>query len=161
MKKEVIKLIKSNEIRLKKITREQFNYINNKLEKVNVKFNLEESTYGILYKNKIVGLISLSKWYTNDLTINIEVLKEYRGKNIATYAIEKIIEICGKVNVNIERFLYNTSPNNISANKAIQKLNWSKTSEFDDNMILEGTSFFNIYYKENPYYKRKVKKNDE
>lgn len=113
-------------------------------------------SYGIYYKDKLIGLINLSSMFDN-LSITIAIKKEYRGNGFASIAVNELVENFGKDYPEIEKFIYNVSTNNISSNKAAKKLNWKETSEYDEVMLDEGGQFFNIFYKINPYFKKTPK----
>lgn len=152
-------MINYNSITLSPITEEAFNQIydilkQDDLAKKYVFFNYEDA-HGIFYEKRLVGLFKLSSFIGNSLSISIAILNEYRGKGIAQIARMKIVELYGKEYPDVKLFISNTIPNNKSSNKSLQNLGWQQTHEYDEIMIDEGAEFFNIYFKENPYYEKK------
>lgn len=153
-------MVDYNSVMLSPITEEAFNSIYNILEKDElvkkyVYFNYEY-TNGIFYKGNLVGLFKLNNFIDNSLSISIAILNEYRGKGIAQIARKQIVELYGKEYPEIKLFISNVKPENKSSNKSLQNLGWKQTHEYDEMMIDEGSEFFNIYYKENPYYEKKA-----
>ena len=100
----------------------------------NIKLNIDDidknlifnpiSTYSITIDKKIIGLITFFDWYPNHVAISIIVDKRYRGKGIAGIALEKVIDLHGRNNTSINRFLYNVSQKNKSSIRVMEKLNW-------------------------------------
>ncbi len=149
-------MINENSIILQQISKEQFNIIysllrEEGLEYVSFSYN---DVNGILYKKKIIGLFKLKKFIDNNLSIDIAILNEYKGKRIAPITLEKIVKTYGEKYPNIKRFIANTSPFNKPVIKSFSNSSWTQTYEYDELMIDEGSEFYNIYYKENPYYKK-------
>ena len=145
-----------NLIKVKHINEEEMNNIRNYFSKYEdtKNYGLFGYIYGIFYEDNIIGVIGLDSLFDN-LSITVLIKEEYRNYGIAGVAINKLIDIFGNEYSHIERFYYDVSPQNISSNKAIKKIEWKSTSEFDDIMLNEGGQFLNIYYKNNPYYKKK------
>lgn len=150
-----------NLVKVKSVKEEDVKNILLKLSEDEISRNLNFSCghiFGVYYCDNLVGLVGLSSWYPDNLSITIALLNEYRGKGIAVEAINKLVFEIGKIFPANAKFLYNVSSNNISSLRVAKKLNWAKTSEFDEAMLDEGGEFFNIYYKDNPYYLNDVGK---
>ena len=138
------------------ITKEEYNKIPEENLKGFVNFSYSRNLNGIYCNNVLVGLISLSPAF-GYLSIDMMILPAYRHHGIASLVLSKIIEQ-GKNYPEYERFICLCSPNNIASNKLMQKLHWSADTSFDDVMLNEGGEFFNIYYRDNPYYHNLTRK---
>lgn len=116
-----------------------------------------QNTLGVFFDNQLVGLFTLKKFIGNTLAIHMILLPEYRGKGIGSTTINKIVNELGQNYPNIEYFIANTSDDNKKAIDSLIRAGWKKTYEYDEEMDNEGSEFFVIYQKENPYYSKKVK----
>ena len=113
---------------------------------------------GIYLNNILIGLYSLGLTFNEYLSLDIFLISPFRGHHLAPSIIENIILYEGKNNTHIKRFIAMVSPLNERSNKVFQKLKWNVDSSYDEVMLEEGGEFFNIYYKENPYYENSLKR---
>ena len=114
---------------------------------------------GIYLNNTLIGLYSLGITFNEYLSLDIFIFPSFRGRHLTGYTIENIILYEGENNPSIEKFMAMVSPLNKRSNIVFQKLKWQVDSSYDEAMLNEGGEFFNIYYKENPYYENSLKKN--
>ena len=114
---------------------------------------------GIYLNNTLIGLYSLGLTFNEYLSLDIFIFLRFRGHHLGKFAIQDIILYEGENNPSIERFIALVSPLNERSNKVFQKLKWQVDSSYDEAMLNEGGEFFNIYYKENPYYENSLKRN--
>ena len=93
-------------------------WIENSLNRINC-----FEVIGIRQKNKIIGLVSLSKISDEELSISlIAVNKNFQNKGFGTALVKKAIEIAKKGN--FKRLSVTTQEDNINAMKFYQKLNF-------------------------------------
>ena len=154
-----------NKINLYSLKKEDFKKIADKLNNdpdVNkfVRFYDYETAVGIFYNNQLVGLFSLNRFINNSLAIHIAILKEFRNKGIGSKVLNKIVEDYGITYSEVEFFTVNINYKNKTAIDFVNKLGWNNTHKYDEIMDNEGSEFFIIYEKGNPYYHRKVKSYD-
>lgn len=152
-----------NTITIKEIFCEEFNSIKNKIKK-EYNENKEHSlpnfvdftrytpeTYGIYNGKQLLGLFRFKNFIV-DKTIEIYILPDFRGLNIASQATDLLIINYGSKYPKCQNFYINISNKNERSLKSIKKGDWIQTHEFDDIMMEEGAGMFTVYYKPNPYY---------
>ena len=84
------------------------------------------------------------------------VIDHDNAKEIA----EAIVNTFGEKDPNVKQFMINVKCGNTYGMEFARNLGWIETHEYDELMIAEGSEFFSLYKKENPYYKfleRKLK----
>ncbi len=154
-------------INLKKLTLEQFNYIMDDLNKdekkfVNFTYNSDFhqkhscNSTGIFLDDKLVGIFYIVEIWKIP-AIRLAILREYRGKNIATYATDKIIDEYGKIFFDIPYFYSEVDPFNQNAINLMKKSSWERNYNFDEIISNEGGSEFLLYTKPNPHFKKEIK----
>ena len=114
---------------------------------------------GIYLNNNLIGLYSLGLTFNEYLSLDIFIFPSFRGHHLGEFVIQDLILCEGENNPSIEKFMALVSPLNVRSNKVFQKLKWQVDSSYDEAMLNEGGEFFNIYYKENPYYENSLKRN--
>lgn len=112
---------------------------------------------GIFYNTFLIGLFQLDLFIDENLAISLALLQSYRGKGIASIVRDRIVLEYGKQYPKAKWFICNFVPRNVAAYKSITSSDWIQTHVYDERMMNEGAAFFNIFYKENPYYKDKEK----
>lgn len=141
-------------VSLCQISEEDFNRVNDNLKDQHyVKFSYS-NVIGIVYENNIVGLISMTPFIDESLSISIAILNEYRGKGIASEACNTLFDTFASEYPNVKSFMYNSDSYNEASRKAAKKLGWERTYDYDQAMEDEGAEYFIIYRKYNPYYKK-------
>lgn len=144
-------------VTLGEINEETFNKVYNNMLKDGlnyVHFYYTQNTYGIFYQGVPVGLFRLDRWIERNISISIAILNEYRGNGIAPIATDLIVDVFGEYYPDAKEFLANINPNNESSARAINKAGWKVTYEYNELMMEEGAEWFNVYYRNNPYYEK-------
>ena len=117
-----------------------------------VTFLDSNTPYGIIYNNKIVGYYKLRRYIKGNISIDLAIIPEYRGKKIASKVVDMIIEKHGNDYQGAKYFLTTINYKNIKALKSIENTDWIRTTEFDEVMEAEGAEKFIIFAKKNPYH---------
>ncbi len=154
-------MISATDINFKNISLEEFNIINNDIKKDKKQYvsfsdykvtqgKYNSNIYGIFVNDNLTGMFCICTIW-NHPAIRLAILNEYRGKNIAGLALEKILEDFGKLYPEIECFYSEVNPFNKKAMRVMEKHNWQRNYDYDYIIYNEGAEFV-LFSKDNPYY---------
>ena len=132
----------------------QFETVTESKRKIITEFIKKEDALG--RENSFAGLFEFVPFLDHSEEIVFHVIDHDYAKEIA----EAIINNFGAKDPNVKQFMINVKYGNTYGMEFAENLGWTKTHEYDELLISEGTEMFSLYKKENPYYEsieRKLK----
>ena len=107
-------------------------------------------------ENEFVGLFEFIPFLDHSEEIVFHLIDHDDAREIT----EVIVNTFGEKDPNVKQFMINVKYGNAYGMKFAKNIGWTETHEYDELMMAEGSEFFSLYKKANPYYEpleRKLK----
>ncbi len=142
------------EVTFIELNEEQKEKISHMIKSPYVNFS-KNNMIGMQIENNLVGVCSVVPFIDNSLSISLYIFEPYRGRGYAPLCTESIVLEFGQKYPEKTKFIYNINPQNVASKRVMEKLKWRYNPSYEEMLEEEGSEYFLIFEKENPFYGKK------
>lgn len=154
------------EIEIKNVTEEEYKTVKSIIEEDNKAFKARgkdpyvnfinyysDRLKGVYFKGTLVGFVDLG-YFRGDLEIQLYILPQYRGHNIAYLLTRKVVEETSANYPTAKEIVSQVERDNESSLRVMEKLGWAHDYEHEEAVFHEEDKVRNVFYTLNPHYEK-------